>query len=117
MNEYSPELTVSEICQVMHVSSQDLIKVDARMLDTLVKIKSFFINLYNLLLLHGILLIIAGKFTTPHKISPYDIPLLLCQSVSQLAMLNSLAYQVGDHVYSAFDILKKIFSAKGKTNT
>ncbi|XP_065670039.1 uncharacterized protein LOC100197921 isoform X5 [Hydra vulgaris] len=105
----SSPLTASEICQFAQSSTQDLIKVDIKKLETSIEKKVFFINLYNLLLLHGVLLIVSGKFSIPQKIPLNEILFLLCQSNSLLVILTSFAYQVGDQVYTAFDIYKQLF--------
>ncbi|XP_012560340.2 zinc finger FYVE domain-containing protein 26 isoform X1 [Hydra vulgaris] len=111
-NMNSPPLTASEICQYTQSYAQDLIKVDIKKLETSIEKKVFFINLYNLLLLHGVLLIVSGKFSIPQKIPLNEILFLLCQSNSLLAILTSFAYQVGDQVYTAFDIYKQLFPSQ-----
>ncbi|XP_057314867.1 zinc finger FYVE domain-containing protein 26-like [Hydractinia symbiolongicarpus] len=115
--QYTPsQLTASEVCQVLKVSTGDLEKVDLNVLKTAAEKTSFFINLFNLMFLHGLMLVLSEKFDASFNFINTDFSLLLQNSFGRLVLHDLLVYQVGDiGCLSAFELYQYVFLRGSKT--
>ena len=109
--QYTPSnLTASEVCQVLNVATIELAKVDLSEMRTSAEKLSFFINLFTLLITHGVMLIVAGKLDSVIQLTIEQLSTMLQTQIGRLTFHSKLAYYVGElGVLSAYDIYQHIF--------
>ena len=109
-------LSPPEVCQVLNIATKQLQNIDTASLQRKEDYQTFFINLFNLVFLHAIMLIASGCFHQCREISISKLYNILKTPLGRNAFFHLICYNVGQMGrISAFDIYNHLLM-DGKVN-